>query len=216
MSDATQVPGTPAWFEGSGKAGQEEGTGEQLGEELAVEDEGEALEEVPPAELQPPAEELKTKGEQPKKPAHKLPKAATRHAPTWAKVPKGMRFPKGIDVLFVRIRGELTMYPGKGDRQVILWPMTDGDQKIALGRAMGDRNRAAVEMTKQIVRAIDGQPVNWTGDPSAPGIDVDRFWHEIGPKGRNLLDRLFVQLNMMNEDELVDFFEHCIAAARTG
>lgn len=208
---------TPRWFGEQGTAGQEEASGAEEGAELPVEDEGEVLEEVEPSELQPPEAELKGKDDKPKKLTLTIPKSdGQRRSPKWAKLPQGMRFPKGIDVLFVLIKAEWTMYPGKGDRQCILWAMTDGDQKMAIGRSMGDRNRLGIEMTKQMIRSADGQTINWTGDPSATGIDVDRFWHEIGPKGRNLLDRVTTQLCVMNETEYADFFEHCIAAVRTG
>lgn len=218
MGDAQQVQGTPAWFQEEGKAGQDEATDEQGGELLETEDEGEEMQEVSPDQLQPAAQELKTKDEKPaKRTEFKLPASeGNRRAPAWAKVPKGMKFPKGIEVVFMRIRADLTMYPSKGDRQVILWPLTDGDEKLAIGRSMANAARAGQEMAKQMIRAVDGVPVNWTGDPSAPGADPDRFWHEIGPKGRNLLQRIFTQLHAMNEDELVDFFEQCIAVVSTG
>jgi hypothetical protein len=173
--------------------------------------------QLPIEELHPPAAQLKT--EEPKKitPRQTVPKSdGTRRAPGWAKIPQGMKFPKGIDVLILRLRPEWTMYPGKGERQVILWQLTDGDQKLAISRAMGDSNRLGIEMTKQMIRAADGMQINWTGDPSAPGIDIDRFWHEIGQKGRSLLHRITNQMCIMSEDEHADFFEHCIAAVRTG
>ena len=213
--------GDADWFDKDGNAGQEEGTQEQ-GAELEVEDDGESqgevMHEVPIEELQPFAAELKTK-EEPKKiaPRYVVPKSdGVRRAPVWAKIPKGMKFPKGIDVLILRLRPEWTMYPGKGERQIILWQLTDGDQKLAISRAMGDSNRLGIEMTKQMIRAADGMQINWTGDPSAPGIDIDRFWHEIGQKGRSLLHRITNQMCIMSEDEHADFFEHCIAAVRTG
>lgn len=214
MADANDAE----WFEGDGKAGQQDGIEEQ-GAELPVEDdeEGAVMDEVPIEELQPPAVELKT--EEPKKTTTRqmVPKSdGVRRAPVWAKIPKGMKFPKGIDVLILRLRPEWTMYPGKGERQVIIWQVTDGDQKLAISRAMGDSNRLGIEMTKQMIRAADGQQINWTGDPSAPGIDIDRFWHEIGQKGRSILHRITNQLCVMSEEEHADFFAHCIAAVRTG
>jgi hypothetical protein len=205
------------WFEEDAKEGQQEGTDQ--GSELEVEDDGgEVMQEVSPDELQPNDKDLKTKEEPaPKRTEFKIPNAeGQRRAPKWAKVPKDMKFPRGIQVLFIRIRADLTMYPSKGDRQVILWALTDGDEKLAIGRSMANAARAGTEMAKQMVRAVDGERLNWTGDPSAPGIDVDRVWHEIGPKGRNLMQRLFTQLHAMNEVELVDFFENCIGVVSTG
>jgi hypothetical protein len=178
-------------------------------------EEGEELQEASPADVQPPEAELKTQEEKAKREL-RIPAAAkgNRRAPPWAKVPKDIRFPKGIEVLFVKIEGRVTMYPAKGDRQVILWALTDGDERLAYGRSTNPM-RAAGELTKQMVRAIDGERVNWTGDPSAPGADIDAFWHEIGPKGRDLLQRLHIQLNTMNRDDLVHFFEHCISSVST-
>lgn len=217
MSETGEGAKNPTWFDGDGKAGQGEASGEE-GAELALEgDEGEVLDEVSPVELQPPAEELKTKDEKPKRREFKIPSAeGSRRAPAWANVPKEMKFPRGIQVLFIRIRADLTMYPGKGDRQVIIWPLTDGDEKLAIGRSMANAARAGTEMAKQMIRAADGMRINWTGDPSSPGTDIDSLWHEIGPKGRNLMQRLFAQLHAMNEDELVDFLEHCISVVSTG
>lgn len=210
--------GDASWFDKEAAKGQD-GASEEQGDELPVEDEqGQEMPEVSPKELDDSNVELKTakKEEEPKKQGFKIPAAEGRRAPKWAKVPKDMKFPRGIQVLFIRIRSDLTMYPSKGDRQVILWALTDGDEKLAIGRSMANAARASVELAKQMVRAIDGERVNWTGDPSAPGTDIDSFWHQIGPKGRNLLQRLFNQLHAMNEDELVDFFENCIGVVSTG
>lgn len=214
MGQAEQEAGTPAWFDGGAKAGQEEPLVEE-GAELAVEGE-EELDEVSPAELQPPAAELKAKDE-PIKKAMKIPQAekGNRRAPSWAKVPKDLKFPKGIDVIFAKIPASFTMYPSLGERQVILWPLTDGDERLAYGRATSPL-RAPAELTKQMVRAIDGERINWTGNPSAPGADIDRFWHEVGPRGRDLLQRLHIQMNTVTRDEGAHFFEHCVAAVNTG
>lgn len=219
MAETQQGAGNPAWFEDGGKAGQEEASDEQ-GEELAVEEDAE-VQEVSPAELQPTDAELKAQELTAKK-AMTVPRAekGSRRAPPGFKIPKGtserpFRFPKGIDVLFVTIPGSCTMYPHKGDRQVIIWSLTDGDEKLAYGRSTST-TRAPSELAKQMVRAIDGEVTNWTGDPGQPGADIDRFWHEIGPKGRDLLHRLNVQINGMNREELTHFFEHCIAVRNMG
>ena len=208
-----------SWFDKEATMGQD-GASEEHGAELLVEDDeqGQEMQEVSPKELDETNSELKTekKEEEPKKQGLSIPKVSSRRPPTWAKIPKDMKFPRGIQVLFIRIRADLTMYPGRGDRQVILWALTDGDEKLAVGRSMANAARASQELAKQMIRAIDGERINWTGDPSQPGADVDQFWHQIGPKGRNLLQRLFNQLHAMNEDELVDFFENCIGVVSTG
>lgn len=139
-----------------------------------------------------------------------------RRAPAWAadKIPQGMRFPRGIEVLFVRIRAEVTHARHKGDRILIVWGLTDADEKLALGRSMADGNRAAVEMTKQMVRAIDGAQVDWSGRPGSGNIE--QLWREIGGKGRGQLTRLYTQLHVYDREEQRDFFENCVAVVPTG
>ncbi len=204
-----------SWFEEAPKAGQDDG---DEGQPLLVEEEqGEELQEVDPKELEPKGE-LKTKEEKVPRVALRIPSAgeSKRRAPKGFKIPKDMVFPRGIDVLFITLPASITAYSGKGDRQVVLWPLTDADEKLAISRSMANAARAGTELAKQMIRAIDGERINWTGDPSQPGADIDRAWHEFGPKGRNLLQRLFNQMHAMTEDELVHFFEHCIAVVNMG
>lgn len=138
-----------------------------------------------------------------------LPEATQTGAPPWATVPPGIQFPRGRQVLFVRFRAGLTETKWKGDRQAILWSISTGDKKLALGRALGDPNRLSDEMTRRMVRAIDGVLVDETGMPGAGNLDV--WWDEIGEKCRSQLSRIFVQLHVISRDEAVDFFENCIA-----
>ncbi len=138
-------------------------------------------------------------------------------APIWwpkGMTPKTLRFPKGHDVVFMRIRGQWTSAKHKGDRYVILWEVSDGDEKLAYGRGMGDPNRAGSEVAKQMIRAIDGAEVTWDGLPG-PG-NADQFWSEVGAKGRNQLIRMHTQLHIMDRSEQTDFFENCVAVIRTG
>lgn len=208
---------TPEWFKEGGNAGQESAS-EEDGVELPVEDDNtdDVPDKVFPPEPQPT--EPEPKEEKPSRPKVELPRASAnkRRSPSWGKVPQGVRFPRGIEVFFVKIPASMTMYPGRGDRQCIVWAMTDGDMKLAASRSMGNAARNSIELCKQFIRAADGQTINWTGDPSQPGIDIDTFWHEIGPKGRLLVERVYVKVNMVNEQEFADFFEHCIEPVRTG
>lgn len=203
-----------SWFDKAATTGQEEAS---EGEPLQVEEEGEEMREVDPVELAP-NESLKTKEEKPVRSVLRIPKAegAKRRAPVGFKIPKDLVFPRGIDVLFITLPAAITAYSNKGDRQLVLWPLTDADEKLAIGRSMSSTSRAASELAKQMIRAIDGERINWTGDPSQPGADLDRAWHEFGPKGRNMLQRIFNQTHAMTEEELVNFFEKCIVVVNMG
>jgi len=146
----------------------------------------------------------------------KLPQPKTAlAAPPWAKVPPApFRFPRGVEVAFVRIRGELTAARQKGDRVLIIWGLSDGDEKLAVMRSMSDSNRVITEMAKQTIRAVDGHPADWTGKPG-PG-NIDQVWRELGGKGRGQIVRLYTQLHVFDAAEQADFFENCVALVATG
>lgn len=144
-----------------------------------------------------------------------LPEANSEGAPDWVRIPDKMKFPRGAQVIFVRFRAELTAAPQKGERQAILWPLSEGDEKHAYMRAQSDPNRAPGQLAKQMIRAIDGHVVNWDGVSDGPG-NVDRFWNEIGGRYRMQLIRLYSKLHILNVDEQRDFFEHCVAVRTAG
>lgn len=148
------------------------------------------------------------------KPAPRLPPSAGSSAPDWALIPANLRPPRGRQVIFVRIPALLTDSPVRGERQCIVWSLSDGDERLAADRCKGEASRASAEYTKQMLRAVDGSVVDWSKS-KGPG-SVDEFWREIGPKGRNLLVRLYSQLHMASDAELADFFENCIAVRSTG
>lgn len=135
--------------------------------------------------------------------------------PSWAagKIPK-MRLPRGVDVLVIRIPKGWTPLRQKGDRILVLWELSEGDEKMAFGRGQGDAVRATSELAKQTIRAVDGHAADWSGDQAHPGC-VDRVWREIGAKGRNHLIRLSSQLNHPSTEQVKDFFENCIAVVST-
>lgn len=131
--------------------------------------------------------------------------------PEWVRVPKGMKFPKGKQPLFIRFRAELTD-SGK-ERQCILWSLNDGDEKQAYNRSMGDAVRSIPELAKQQIRAVDGHRVDWTGTPAAPG-NIERFWNDIGGKYRSALVSLYHQLHVLSLEERADFFGSCVVMRR--
>lgn len=151
-----------------------------------------------------------------------LPEAEQRGAPPWVLIPPGMKFPRGRQVLFLKFRSSWTDAPWKGDelpglegkwRQCICWGISVGDKKLALGRAQSDPNRIADELTKQMIRAVDGKQVKWDGLPEG---SLDEWWTEVGERVRLLINKIFLQLHTMKREELQDFFENCIAVRSSG
>lgn len=143
-----------------------------------------------------------------------IPDARAGGKPPWAKCPVGMKFPRGRQVAFLKLLPQWTDAPHKGERQCIIWGLTDIDEKLAFGRSMGDVNRAMGELTKQMIRAIDGVVVDWSGNPGVGNIDL--WWREIGGKCRQILTRVYTQMNVLSEDDRKHFFESCIEVRTTG
>lgn len=137
------------------------------------------------------------------------PVADATEVPDWAIVPPGLKMPPGRQVYFVRFRAAWTDRPSKGERQCILWNLTESEEKHALRRTRGDALRAADELAKQMIRVIDGKPADWTGKD--PGSAVGTFWDEIGGKCRQLLKSHYAKTHMLDTAETADFFGSCIA-----
>ena len=152
--------------------------------------------------------------------------------PEWVTWPASLKIARGKRVMFLRLRGEMTDAPHLGDRIVILWSLSVADERAARRRAKGDDDENVHELTKQMLRAIDGEIVSWdiTAKVSQEkrsqlaakmgvaieGKDADKFWNEIGGKYRNVLTTIYMQLHTLTNAELVDFFQNCTHAATAG
>lgn len=141
-------------------------------------------------------------------PIDRLPAPSGGEIPDWVVLPAGMKFPRGLPVLFLRFRARYYEAMGE-DRQAIVWPINVADQKLAYSRSNNDTNRAIDELTKQMIRVVDGHRVNWDGLPG-PG-NVDQWWDQIGGANRNILHRIFTQLHVPSREQVADFFENCVA-----
>lgn len=172
--------------------------------ETADDQPAEPLEEVPAGG------ELKAEPD----PPPVMPEATAGGAPSWVKIPPGMKFPKGVPIVFTLFRADWTRNVAKGDRQCISWGISVGDKKLAFQRAMNDQNRAVDELTKQMIRAVDGHVVDWSG-AQGPG-NVETFWEEIGEGCRAELSGVFVRLNLLSKEQKRDFFENCVAVRVLG
>jgi hypothetical protein len=181
--------------------------------------------EEEPEPAKEPAEEPAPRME-----ARDVPPAQTGGIPAWAVVPPGLVFPRHRLAVFMRIPSSWTYAPAVGIplkvetaldiaeaggvagglwRQIVVWPLSIGDQKLALGRAMADPNRFPQELTKQMVRAVDGEVVDWSGAGGAANLDT--LWEQLGGPGQNLLNRIWSQLHVLQKDRLTRFFENYIA-----
>lgn len=134
--------------------------------------------------------------------------------PEWAKLPDEFAMPPGWVVFFVRFRAAWTNVAKKGDRVVVLWNLSEADEKLAARAARGDGLRLIEEMAKRMIRAIDGQKADWTGAPGP--ANVNQFWSEIGGKCRYMLKSMYLKNHTLSTEESLDFFEHCVTSRSAG
>lgn len=128
--------------------------------------------------------------------------------PSWAAVPPNLKIPLGARVVFVRLRAAITRTPQKGDRTMVLWDLTPIDEDFAHDRTDGKSHRAQRELAKQMIRAFDGVKTEWALGKMSP---VNKFWTEIGAKGRLFVMTIFDRLHNPTTTEVSDFFLKCAA-----
>jgi len=128
--------------------------------------------------------------------------------PAWCPVPEDLQPPKYAVSVAVRFQAVETARPDKGDRTAVVWQLSDGDERLAMASAVGDALRLNFELAKRFIRVVDGQHA--VDQPGLPG-DVNRFWDEVGPKGRTKTLTLYNQLHHLTNAELADFFEKHVA-----
>jgi hypothetical protein len=154
-------------------------------------------------------------------------------APPWVKIPDGMKFPRR-PIVFLRFASRYTDNPIKGFplpvedegavrianpgglwRQCICWSNDVGDITHAINRAKQDPLRLADELTRQMIRAVDGYRVDWSGSGAHPG-SVEVFWNELGQRYRSMMNGVWNQLHSLSRDQKSDFFAHCVAVRSPG
>lgn len=133
--------------------------------------------------------------------------------PPWVVFPPNFKVPAGRTVTFIRLRASWTDTPKKGDRVIIVWPITDAEEDAALERCRGKGFRVIPECTKAMIRAIDGKYPAWPGmrNIENESIPIQSFYRDIGAKCRALLETIYTQTHRLDQDDLIDFFRSCMA-----
>lgn len=134
---------------------------------------------------------------------------ATNEIPEWVDLPADLKIPRGTSIGFIQFLGAWTVVPHKGDRQCVVWPLTDLDERLAYSRIANNPASAANELAKQMIRSVDGVKVDAGARPGAPGC-VDDFWREIGPKCRGMVIRYYSRTHNMSSEETAYFLENCV------
>lgn len=137
----------------------------------------------------------------------------------WVRVPNDLKFPRGRKVRFLRFPSRWTDVPAYGHempdfpglwRQCILWSLSPGDEQLAAERALGNEQRFSDELVKQAIRAIDGLPVDQTGNPVSPQ-NVERFWAQLGAASRHLLKTSWSAMSTTTREQRLFFWSFCVA-----
>jgi hypothetical protein len=108
-----------------------------------------------------------------------------------------------------------------------VWTLSIADEKLARVDARGDALAFVPEMAKRMIRAIDGNVVDWstgavnreqavsagTGASVATGREthVPTFWEEIGPSFRQLVINHFHKTHTLDPEQAAYFFMRCYA-----
>lgn len=130
---------------------------------------------------------------------------------SWAVLPEWVRVPPGKQVSFIRFRSHLTERPELGDRVAIVWGLSVADERVAIKRSRGDAARMLPEQSMQMIRSIDGLIPDWSGRPEqGKAYSVTKFFDEIGPKYRQMVENIYIKQHGFTEEERLDFFLHCL------
>jgi len=127
--------------------------------------------------------------------------------------PPNFKIPLGVEVFFVKIRAHLTRRPDLPDRFLVIWSLSVADERAAIKRSRGEPARMLPENTQQMIRLIDGKIATHMSPPPKGHALVAKLWEEIGPKYRQKLQEVYLKMHNLTDQEHVDFFGHCVAAA---
>ncbi len=139
-------------------------------------------------------------------------------------VPAGLIIPRERSVVYAWLRARWTPQPNVGIsrpgyegkwRCFIAWELTDGEERVALKRVLGEPERTRGELAKQMIRAVDGYKADWAADNRNPG-GIDNWWTTVGPKCRAIIMGIYDRMHHMGAADQIDFFESCIEHAMGG
>jgi hypothetical protein len=135
----------------------------------------------------------------------------TSTLPEWAQnaIPPNLKIPKGETVFVVRFLKEWTK-DRSCDRTAVIWQLSVGDEKLANQRGGDNSANVLMELSKQMIRAIDGKKVDYTGRSKEANLDA--WWNAIGRKCRSLISAMFIRMHALSDEEKSYFLARCYVA----
>ncbi len=122
-------------------------------------------------------------------------------------IPGGLVIPPWRQIGYFIFKPDLTERPDLGERTCVTWGLTVAEERLAKQAMRGDGTRSYEEMTKRMIRCMDGVKADWSGKGGKG--NVNHFWEEIGPKARTFLINGYLQTHTPSPQETADFFLNC-------
>lgn len=127
--------------------------------------------------------------------------------PEWAVMPPDLVVPPDRTVYFVRFKAEWTLARSKGDRVIILWPITVKEEKLAYKRARGESAEVMDQLSSMAIRAVDGNALK----PATHAAACAKLYEELGLKCVAQLRNWYARNHALGGEQLLDFYGSCIA-----
>lgn len=124
--------------------------------------------------------------------------------PEWATLPLGFKIPPGKRLGWMKFLAEWTDTPQKGDRWIMMWNLSESEEKVAYKKAGGETQRAIAELAKATLRVIDGVKADRTG-ASGPG-NVAILWAELGTGLRQIVMNYYLKTHTLSPEAQQLFF----------
>lgn len=137
--------------------------------------------------------------------------------PSWVVIPDGLRMPPpGRRLVAIKFEPDITERQDLGDRWCLCWSLSLQEERAATTRMRGDPTRFTYEMSKQMLRVIDGRPVDWSGAIDGKyGVNPDLFMDQIGFIGREMIAMTFQRLHNLTPERRLDFHARCMVFRNT-
>lgn len=128
--------------------------------------------------------------------------------PEWADgaLDPDLKIPPDTQVTFIRFKAEWTRRKSKGDRIIVVWPITVKEEKIAYKRSRGDSSEVVDQLTMMAIRCIDGQKVT----PERHAMDCGQLWMDLGVACVQMLRNWYARTHSLPMEQKMDFFGNCI------
>lgn len=137
--------------------------------------------------------------------------------PDWVVIPPEVKMPPpGRRLVAIKFEPDITERADLGDRWCLCWSLSLNEERAATARMKGDPARFHFEMSKAMLKVIDGRPVDWSGAINGVhGVNPDVFMEQIGFIGREILAMTFQRLHNMSAERRLDFHARCMVYRNT-